>query len=140
MFARYPPREQQVNPKPVNVYRVSPLPLGDYSVSAANAKYQGLLKDSVFSFYRLIGTQNKRPSDIIGSANPNLNGHEGPITGVYTNTSNLINAALESYSQRNFSCILCHVRARPQGVPDGALQVDHFKILTFLLQSAQHPN
>lgn len=134
-----PTNTPQVNPKPVDIYRVTKLPLGDFSVSAANASYQALLGDSVFSFYRLIGTQNKRPGDNIGDANPNLNGHEGPITGVYTNTSNLINTALESYSQQNFSCILCHVRARPQGVPDGALQVDHFKILTFLLNSAQHP-
>lgn len=134
-----PPLEQRVDPAPVDIYRVTPLPVGDLSVSAANARYQQMLARSVFRFYRLIGTQNKRPENIIAGADPNLNGHEGPVTGVYTNTSNLINAALESYSQANFSCILCHVRARPQGVPLAAEQIDHFKILTFLLQSAKPP-
>jgi len=138
-----PPLQQQSNPTPVDIYRVTPLPLGDLSVSAANAKYQPLLKGSVFQFYRLIGTQNRRPSNIIGSVDPNLNGYVGPITGVYTNTSNLINTMLESYSQKNFSCIHCHVRARPQGARDDLIaagQVDTFKILTFLLQAAKKPN
>lgn len=119
----------------VDVYRAVPIPK---AVEAINAKYQAKLAPSVFQYYRLIGTQNMHqgavnffPKELRAS-----NGHEGPTTGVYTNTNNLINTALESYSQRNFSCILCHVRARPVGVPDQANEIDHFKILTFLLQSA----
>jgi hypothetical protein len=60
-----------------------------------------------------------------------------------------VNSALESYTQKNFSCILCHERARPLGLPDAtdasitfppaAVEDDHFKILTFLLQSAKMP-
>lgn len=126
-----------INPTAVDIYRVSALPLGGLSVSAANNVFQTALGDSVFAYYRLIGTQNKRPGTTFTPGQVGLNGHMGPITGVYTNTSELINTALESYSQANFSCILCHVRARPQGVPDQALEEDRFKILTFLLQSAQ---
>lgn len=134
---RIPGTEPEISPTPVDVYRVTPLSEGDLSVSAANAVFQQALRGSVFEFYRLIGTQNKRPSDSFVPGQANLNGHMGPLTGVYTNTSNLINAALESYSQANFSCILCHIRARPIGVPDQAREEDRFKTLTFLLQSAQ---
>ncbi|MEM7505755.1 MAG: hypothetical protein AAF415_03335 [Pseudomonadota bacterium] len=126
-----------INPEPADIYRVSTLTVGDLSVSAANNVFQTALGDSVFAYYRLIGTQNKRPGTTFTPGQAGLNGHMGSITGVYTNTSELINAALESYSQANFSCILCHVRARPKGVPDQALEEDRFKILTFLLQSAQ---
>jgi len=118
---------------PVDVYRVTPIPDG---VQAANCKYRQLLRGSVFENYQLIGTQNKHPGATVPQADPANNGHEGPVTGTYTNTNNLINAALESYTQANYSCILCHVRARPVGVPEKALEVDDFKTLTFLLQSA----
>ena len=67
---------------------------------------------------------------------------------MYTNANNLVNSALESYTQKNFSCILCHARARPYGVlhskekpfptfPQRAFEDDHFKILTFLLNMAK---
>ncbi len=140
---------------PVSIYRVTPIPGSDQpcpspnqeqacppplSVAAINAKYQKQLSPSVFSYYQLIGTQNKRPEralDFTSKSNRQYNGHEGPITGVYTNTNNLINTALESYTQENFSCILCHSQARPQGVPEKAFEEDRFKIITFLLNMAQ---
>ena len=121
------------SPTPVDIYRVTEIPSG---VQAANCKYRQLLRGSVFENYQLIGTQNKHPGKVVPQSDPTGNGHEGPVTGTYTNTNNLINSALESYTQNNYSCILCHVRARPQGVPKKALEVNQFKTLTFLLQSA----
>ncbi len=129
-------------PPPVGIYRVASLP---EMVQNINEVFQASLPESVFRYYQLIGTQNKYlGTEVFKSTEcPTRHplkrtpgGHEGPVTGVYTNTNNLINAALESYSQTNFSCILCHVRARPIGVPDKAFEIDHFKILTFLLQFA----
>ena len=152
-----PPQAKKKNPAPqppVSIYRVTPIP-GSYiscaapnqgkdcppplSVAAINQKYRDSLNPSVFAYYQLVGTQNKRPDTPLDFSNPNnrlLNGHEGPITGVYTNTNNLINTALESYTQKNFSCILCHAQARPQGVPEQAFEDDRFKIITFLLNMA----
>jgi len=130
------------NPEPVSIYRVTPLPKG---VVAANKKYQNMLKGSVFEFYELIGTQNKHPGKPVQvsfdtAADRAVNGPEGPVTGVYSNTNNLVNAALESYTQANHSCLQCHIWARPIGVPTQAKEVDGFKTLTFLLQAAQHPS
>ncbi|MEM7480674.1 MAG: hypothetical protein AAF481_05835 [Acidobacteriota bacterium] len=121
------------SPTPVDIYRVTPLPT---AVQTANCRYRKLLRGSVFEHYQLIGTQNKHPGKTVPQSDPANNGHEGPVTGTYTNTNNLINAALESYTQANYSSILCHVRARPIGVPMKASEVDDFKTLTFLLQSA----
>ena len=150
-----PPVARKDNPKPqapVAIYRVTPIEGSDcqpsitqkcpppLTVAAINAKYQQKLQPSVFAYYQLIGTQNKRPKRKLKFLPPQqrrFNGHEGPITGVYSNTNNLINTALESYSQKNFSCILCHSQARPQGVPEQAFEVDRFKIITFLLNMAQ---
>ena len=86
------------------------------------------------------------------AADRERNGPQGPTTGVYSNANNLVNSALESYTQKNFTCIRCHIQARPKGVPwkkkvpyptgietfpMAAFEDDHFKILTFLLQMAQ---
>ena len=97
------PRDER---KPVSIYRVTPL---NAELEKINNEYQDLLKGTVFEFYELIGTQNKHPGNpprIIfkDSTARALNGHEGPTTGVYSNTNNLINAALESYTQTNHSC------------------------------------
>lgn len=121
------------SPTPVDIYRVTEIP---DEVQAANCEYRRLLRGSVFEHYQLIGTQNRHPGATVPQADPANNGHEGPVTGTYTNTNNLINTALESYTQTNYSCILCHVRARPVGVPKKALEVNDFKTLTFLLQAA----
>lgn len=123
-----PPKK---NPEPISIYRVTPLPA---AVQAVHERYQNLLGDSVFSFYQLINTQNRHPGDDF--SNPASNGHQGPVTGVYTNTNNLVNSALESYTQTNYICILCHIQARPLGVGPQARKLDHFKILTFLLRGA----
>ena len=138
-----PTHAMELVPEPVDIYRVTPLPP---AVKAVNQKYQSELlnsgsEKSVFAYYELIGTQNPHPGNTFKFdtvAERNLNGHQGPTTGKYSNTNNLINAALESYTQKNFSCILCHSRARPIGVPEKAWEEDHFKVLTFLLQSAHH--
>ncbi len=120
------------------------------AINDLNRDYQDKLAPSVYQYYELIGTQNKHPGYTIYQPIPSdssnvfegldLNGHQGPTTGVYTNTNNLVNTALESYTQKNFSCILCHVRARPQGVPESAWEEDYFKTLTFLLNSAHKPS
>ncbi len=139
-------------PVPVDIYRASAQRL-PAAVREINEHYQTIapVKDSVLRFYQLIGTQNRHPGAIsfTTAEDRERNGHQGPITGVYTNANNLVNAALESYTQKNFSCILCHARARPFGIPHApdttpgfppaAFEDDHFKILTFLLQMAKMP-
>lgn len=120
------------NPTPIDIYRVTPIPR---DVQDINRKYQELLGESVFAYYQLINTQNR----YLASASDPVRGPTGPTTGVDTNTPNLVNTALESYTQRNYSCILCHVQARPLGVGAGAREIDHFKILSFLLRNAQFP-
>ena len=133
--APIPPKSER---SPVSVYRT--FPLSD-QLNTINQQYQDLLAGSVFQYYELIGTQNKHTGvppkvSFQDSTAKALNGPEGPLTGVYTNTGNLVNTALESYTQKNHSCIQCHVQARPKGVPTQAKEVDHFKILTFLLNNA----
>lgn len=127
--------------KPVSIYRVTEIPSmpTGKSVQDANQTYQLLLKDSVFSYYELIGTQNKHPGPVrfVPPEERQKNGHQGPTTGVYSNTSNLINSALESYTQANHSCIQCHIQAGPKGVPTQAKELDQFRTLTFLLQMAK---
>jgi len=128
------------NAKPVSIYRVTPIPK---AVRKVNAEYQAKLvsrrpqETSPLAFYELIGTQNRHPGNTFD--NRATNGHEGPITGVCTNANNLINTALESYTQKNISCIYCHASARPWGVTQASFGIDHFKILSFLLRRAQEP-
>lgn len=140
-------------PDPVDLYRASAQRL-PAAVRRINEHFQTTapVKDSVLRYYQLIGTQNRHqgPITFATAEDRERNGHQGPITGVYTNKNNLVNSALESYTQKNFSCILCHVRARPFGVPHApdttpgfppvAFEDDHFKILTFLLQLAKMPD
>ena len=144
--------EPPPKPEPVGIYRATAQQL-PAAVRQINEHYQTTapVKDSVLRYYQLIGTQNRHQGAIsfATAEDRERNGHQGPITGVYTNANNLVNSALESYTQKNFSCILCHVRARPFGVPHApdtspgfppaAFEDDHFKILTFLLQSAKMP-
>ncbi|MCP4384406.1 MAG: hypothetical protein GY798_23850 [Hyphomicrobiales bacterium] len=85
--------------------------------------------------HQMINTQNRYQPSVTDPTR----GPPGPTTGVDTNTPDLVNTALESYTQRNYSCILCHVQARPLGVSPGAREIDHFKILPFLLRNAQFP-
>lgn len=142
----------KIDDKPVNIYRVRAQRIPPV-LRALNKRYQSLppVNTSPLQYYQLIGTQNKHvgPVSFATPDDRETNGHQGPITGVITNANNLVNAALESYTQKNFSCILCHVRARPFGVPhkpgevptfpEKAFEDDYFKVLTFLLQSAKPP-
>jgi hypothetical protein len=138
---------------PVSVYRAAAQRI-PAAVQKINEQYRTSfpVNTSVLQYYQLIGTQNHHqgPVNFATAEDRERNGHQGPITGVYTNANNLVNSALESYSQKNFSCILCHVQARPLGIlppkpkqlptfPEKAFEDDHFKILTFLLQMAQPP-
>ncbi|WP_428821347.1 hypothetical protein [Microbulbifer sp. MCCC 1A16149] len=117
--------------KQVNVSRVTPIPL---DVQIANRKYQWLLRDSVWSYYQLIGTQNK-----------NLevpNRHLGPgIPGAqHSSVQNLVNTTLETYTQKGFSCARCHLNAFPHGVtsyPPYEKRFEALHVMSFLLLNAK---
>jgi len=89
-----------------------------------NRDYQRLLAGTVWDFYQLIGTQNPAVGD------------ERPIGPHGTQTLNLINTTLQTYTQKGFSCMGCHAHARPKGVGIGEPD-PYFKISSFLLQHAQ---
>ncbi len=142
----------KLSDRPVSIYRARSQAIST-ELRTLNRYYQTSfpVSTSVLRYYQLIGTQNHHqgPVSFETAADREKNGPQGPITGVITNTNNLVNSVLESYTQKNFACILCHSKARPfgvvpsekqmVGVPDKAFQDDHFKILTFLLQSAHEP-
>jgi len=115
----------------VNVSRVTPIPL---QVQLVNWKYQTLLRDSVWSYYQLIGAQNKN----LESPNPRLGpGISGPQT---SSTQNLVNTTLETYTQRGFSCARCHLNAFPQGVtsfPPYENRFEDLHVMSFLLLNAK---
>ncbi|WP_299582811.1 hypothetical protein [uncultured Microbulbifer sp.] len=120
----------------VNVSRVTAIP---FEVQRVNWKYQTLLRDSVWSYYQLIGAQNKN----LKNPNPHLGpGISGPQT---SSTQNLVNTTLETYTQRGFSCARCHLNAFPQGVtsfPPYEERFEDLHVMSFLLlnaQSASHP-
>jgi len=119
-------------PKISNVSRQVPIP---DDVADVNAEWRKRLKGSVFFYYQMIGAQNRN----IDEPNPNL----GPGTrgAQVSSTNNLINAALESYTQAGWSCALCHQNAFPQGVtlplPSFGPAYDPLHTISFLLQNAQ---
>lgn len=115
----------------VNVSRVTPIPL---DVRIANRKYQWLLRDSVWSYYQLIGTQNKNLVE------PNR--HLGPgIPGAqHSSVQNLVNTTLETYTQKGFSCARCHLNAFPHGVtsyPPYEKRFEALHVMSFLLLNAK---
>lgn len=129
-----------VNPTPVNVSRVFPIP-GD--VALANASYQGLLKDSVWKYYQMIEVQNPVDKNAIGATpvphNPNA----------FSNTDRMANVTMETYEQivpantnqststdQPQSCVNCHGQF---GFPQGAPTTPSNQIFTFLLGDAQSP-
>jgi hypothetical protein len=160
--------EEAVPPtKPINIYRASAQAIPP-AVQKINQHYQSsdTLQGSPLQFYQLIGTQNHHPGPMAfgTAAERETNGPQGPTTGVYSNANNLVNSALESYTQKNFTCLRCHIQARPKtnklttmcnicggvcteehekkGIDSFAMRAfedDHFKILTFLLQIAKFP-
>ncbi|SDZ77684.1 hypothetical protein [Microbulbifer marinus] len=115
----------------VNVSRVTPIPR---DVQRVNYKYQRLLKDSVWSYYQLIGTQNKNletPNRHLGPGIP------GPQR---SNVQNLVNTTLETYTQKGFSCARCHLNAFPQGVssfPPYEKRFEDLHVMSFLLLNAK---
>ncbi|MGB5833780.1 MAG: hypothetical protein WBG92_17550 [Thiohalocapsa sp.] len=117
--------------KQVNVSRVTPIPR---EVARLNRKYQYRLKDSVWRYYQLIGTQNLNVTE--------RNKHLGPgIPGAqFSNVQNLVNSTLESYTQKGFSCARCHINAFPLGVTDFPPFESRFKdlhVMSFLLLNAK---
>ena len=115
----------------VNVSRVTPIPP---AVQMVNFKYQTLLKDSVWSYYQLIGTQQKNLKT------PNY--HLGPgIPGPqHSNVQNLVNTTLETYTQKGFSCARCHLNAFPYGVesfPPYEKRYEDLHVMSFLLLNAK---
>lgn len=114
----------------VNVSRVTPIPR---HVEKVNQKYREMLKDSVWSYYQLIGTQNKNidtPNDHLGPGIP------GPQQ---SNVQNLVNTTLETYTQKGFSCAGCHLNAFPHGVssfPPYEKRFEDLHVMSFLLLNA----
>lgn len=135
----------------INVSRATPIPA---EVQSVNRRYQNRLKDSVWRYYQLIGTQNisgtndENPDpDLQASINPYLgpgipNEDLGPgIPGAqFSNTTNLINTTLESYTQPGFSCARCHINAFPHGVQAFPPYENAFKdlhVMSFILLNAK---
>lgn len=120
-----------LDPSITNISRQVPIP---DEVQAVNAQWRKKLKGTVWFYYQMIGTQNPN----VQSPNPHL----GPgVRGAQvSSTNNLINAALESYTQEGWSCAQCHQNAFPQGVtlplPSFGPAFDPLHTISFLLQNA----
>lgn len=104
-------------------------------VRKINTKWRKRLKGTVLFYYQMIDTQNK-------NLNIEPNPHLGPGTlgAQVSNTRNLINTALESYTQEGWSCALCHQNAFPLGVdlpfPPTEENYAALRTISFLLQNA----
>ena len=131
----------------INVSRVDPIP---DAVQEVNREYRVKLKDSVLRYYQLVGAQNESGTrdnpfveinhPFLGPGIPNENLGPGIPGAQYSNTPNLINTTLESYTQRGFSCARCHLNAFPQGVeayPPFEKRFAPLHVMSFLLLSAQ---
>jgi len=105
-------------------------------VQDVNDEWREKLEGTVWFYYQMIGTQNPN----VEEPNPDL----GPgVRGAQvSNTTNLINTALESYTQKGWSCALCHQNAAPLGVqlplPPFSEEYDALHTISFLLQNAQN--
>lgn len=121
-----------VNERPeINVSRVTPIP---YEVRQVNRKYQRMLRNSVWRYYQLVGTQNLSVADSNDYLGPGVPGPQ------YSNTQNLVNTTLESYTQRGWSCAGCHINAFPQGVkayPPFEPRFERLHVMSFLLLNAK---
>lgn len=104
-------------------------------VERINATWRDRLEGSVLFYYQMIGTQNRN----IDVPNPNLG--PGVVGAQASSTNNLINTTLESYTQKGWSCALCHQNALPQGVPvplpPNRPEFEDLRIISFLLQDAK---
>lgn len=104
-------------------------------VKAINRRYQNgpLLRNSVWRYYRLIGAQNRNLDAGNRHLGPGLAGAQA------SNTQNLINTTLETYTQRGYSCARCHVNALPVGVttpPPFEEKYSRLRVASFLLLRA----
>ena len=104
------------------------------AVRAANTVWRKKLRGTALFYYQMIGTQNgniDEPNDDLG---PGVKGAQ------VSNTTNLINTTLESYTQKGWSCALCHQNATPLGVtyplPPFSREYDALRTISFLLQQA----
>ena len=110
-------------------------------VEEVNTKYREILKAlrTVLFYYQQIGTSNPNLNNPPNPPNPYL----GPgITGAgSSNGQNLINTALESYTQNGWSCQRCHLNAFPQGVslpfPTFEQKFKALHTISFLLLNAK---
>lgn len=115
-----------------NIVRQVPIP---DEVQEVNAEWREKLRGTVWFYYQMIGAQNPN----VDTPNPDL----GPgVRGAQvSNTTNLINTALESYTQKGWSCALCHQNAFPLGVsqtlPPFGQAWDPLHTISFLLQNAR---
>ncbi len=137
-----------VNQRPtLNVSRAAPIP---EAVQQVNERYQASLRDSVLCYYQLVGAQNASGSQnnpyvesnqpYLGPGIPNNDLGPGIPEPQYSNTTNLINTTLESYTQPGFSCARCHINAFPQGVEAFPPFESRFKplhVMSFLLLNAK---
>jgi len=121
-----------LDPAITNVVRQVEIPV---PVQASNAKWRLLLEGSVFFYYQLIGTQNPN----VEAPNPTLG--PGVLGAQASNTNNLINTALESYTQQGYSCAGCHQNAAPLGVslpfPPIEQRFRPLHTISFVLQNAK---
>ena len=116
-----------------NISRVVPIPA---DVQEANNKFRDMLQGTVWHFYQMIGTDN-----------PNLNDGEnsdlgtGVLGAQTSNTQNLMNTTLESYTQNGWVCSRCHLNAFPQGVtlpfPSFEEKFKALHVISFLLLNAK---
>ncbi|MEM7148046.1 MAG: hypothetical protein AAF591_23285 [Verrucomicrobiota bacterium] len=140
-----PPVDQR---REINVSRSTPIPK---AVQEINRQYQSQLGNSVWRYYQLIGTQGLSGTEnnpYVTPNNPNLgpgipNKNLGPgIPGPqYSETTDLVNSTLESYTQPGWSCARCHINAFPHGVDAFPPYEDYFTplhVMSFLLLTA-HP-
>jgi hypothetical protein len=120
------------DPQISNIIRQIPIPA---DVQKRNAAWRKKLKGSVWFYYQMIGTQNAN----VDEPNPNL----GPgVRGAQvSNTNNLINTTLESYTQAGWNCAQCHLNAFPLGVtlplPPFEDAYEPLHLISFLLQTAR---
>lgn len=125
---------ESLNPAPpiTNVVRQVGIP---EDVQKINEEWRKRLKGTALFYYQMIGTQNK---NLNVEPNPYLG--PGVIGAQSSNTNNLINTALESYTQEGWSCALCHQNATPQGVtfpfPPFEENFAPLHTISFLLQNA----
>jgi len=119
------------NPKPVDVWRITDVAA---DAEAKNKYYRGQLGDTVWRYYKMIGTMNPYVNN---SAQPQK--FWVPATNkVYINTADMANTTMETYLQAN-SCIVCHAYAVPLGAATFK-PLPQFQIFTFFLRHAQRPS